>query len=78
MKELLQFVIATIHAAEAVYPEGKRGSDKLALVVAAVDAYAPIAGVAADMIDRLTPYVRDTFVPAVVHGLNRLGTFTHK
>jgi hypothetical protein len=73
--ELWKLTLDAINAAEQLYPEAGKGKDKLALVVSQVQAYAPLIGFSALLLDRLVPVIT-VFANAVVARYNANKTFT--
>jgi hypothetical protein len=71
LSQFLKLTIDTMIAVESVYPEGGKGKDKFDAVMAQVMVFAPLANVAAGLIDAILP----SFIARAVAVFNTIGKF---
>lgn len=71
--DLVKLALDTAKAVEAVYPAGTPGADKLATVMALVNQFAPLASVAASIVETVIPQM----VSFAVAEWNKFGVFVH-
>lgn len=72
IREVYETTVALVVAAEQAIPEGGKGKDKLAQVVAGARAYAPLVGLSLALADTLAPMI-EAFASRVVSLFNRRG-----
>jgi len=70
--DIVGLVISSVKAVEEVYPAGS-GKEKFDAVFAQIMAFAPLASVAAGIIEKLLPFMINTTVMV----FNKVGTFLH-
>jgi hypothetical protein len=73
LPDLIKLALDTAKAVEAVYPAGTPGADKFAAVMTLVNEFAPLATVAASIVETVVP----VFVNFAVAEWNKLGVFVH-
>lgn len=71
LRDIFSMTVGFIKAAEAAYPAGGKGQEKLEAVTAQVMAFAPLVSLGLDLLDKLLP----TFISTTVSLYNKLGVF---